>query len=374
LAASIAELLTYYTLHHILCGLSANSGHGFIHLCLHAAYLARLDPRSRYIRFSLHERLAQLGLAGQGATRRRFSYPGIYGYRLSWSCMPIMPTLSLNDLQQQISQRERELQALRRELEARQNQLMTLTSRKEELLGQLRQVEAEIATLAASAPNQAAVPPKRAAAAPATPPAGAVSQPKLADLIVTMLRQSGQALTSRQLQEEAVRRGYQSKSRNLIKTIKARLQDLKSRGIVRRAADQPGYILARSREGAKARPAKKPPQPGPGLTKKSTAQTAQPAKSASATKKASRPGATRSRATATTKPLRRGSQPPLREVLTNLLKKSSKLLSGSELAEQALAAGYRSNSPKFVDVVWAMLSRMDNVEHVPEKGYRLKKT
>jgi hypothetical protein len=27
-----------------------------------------------------------------------------------------------------------------------------------------------------------------------------------------------------------------------------------------------------------------------------------------------------------------------------------------------------------VDVVWAMLSRMDNVEHVPDKGYRLKKS
>ncbi len=191
---------------------------------------------------------------------------------------------------------------------------------------------------------------------------------------MTLLRQAGQALTSRQLQEEAVRRGYQSKSRNLIKTIKARLQDLKSQGMVRRAADQPGYILARSREGATARTATKPPQPAPGRTNKATAQTAQAAKSASAAKKASRPSATRSQAAATTKPLRRGSQPPLREVLTNILKKSSKLLSGSELAEQALAAGYRSNSPKFVDVVWAMLSKMDNVEHVPEKGYRLKKT
>jgi hypothetical protein len=53
---------------------------------------------------------------------------------------------------------------------------------------------------------------------------------------------------------------------------------------------------------------------------------------------------------------------------------STKLLSGSELAEQAVAAGYRSNSAKFVDVVWAMLSRMDNVEYGPEKGYPLKKT
>ncbi len=196
----------------------------------------------------------------------------------------------------------------------------------------------------------------------------------MADLIVTLLRQAGQALTSRQLREEALRRGYQSKSRNLLKTIEVRIQDLKQKGIVRRAAGQPGYILARSSAGAEAGTAKATPQPAPGGTKKATGQNAGPGKPASAAKKVSRPSATRPQAAATTKPVRRGSQPPLREVLTNLLKKSDKLLSGSELAERALAAGYRSNSPKFVDVVWAMLSKMDKVEHVPDKGYRLKKT
>jgi hypothetical protein len=259
-----------------------------------------------------------------------------------------MPAVSLEALQQRISRREQELQALRRELETRQNELAALTSRKADLLAQLRQVDAEIAALGASAPPQAAVPPKRAAAAASTAPPSpaAAGQTRLADLIVTMLRQAGKALTSRQLRDEALRRGYQSKSRSLVKTIEVRIQDLKQKGIVRRASGQPGYILARSSAGAKAGTAKK----------------------------ASRPSATRPKSAATTKPVPRGSQPPLREVLTNLLKKSNKLLSGSELAEQALAAGYRSNSPKFVDVVWAMLSKMDNVEHVPDKGYRLKKT
>jgi hypothetical protein len=286
-----------------------------------------------------------------------------------------MPAVSLEELQQQISQRELDLQNLRRELESRRHELATLADRKKDLLAQLRQVEAEIAALAASALPQAAASPDRAAAVPSpSPPAAAAGQPRLADLIVTMLRQAGQALTSRQLQEEAVRRGYQSKSRNLFKTIEVRIQDLKQKGVVRRASGQPGYILARSSDGAKAKTVKKPPQPAPGTTKKATAQVTGSAQPVSATKKANRPSATRPQAAATTKPLRRGSQPPLREVLTNLLKKSNKLLSGSELAEQALAAGYRSNSPKFVDVVWAMLSKMDNVEHVPDKGYRLKKT
>ena len=73
------------------------------------------------------------------------------------------------------------------------------------------------------------------------------------------------------------------------------------------------------------------------------------------------------------KPGRRGGQPPLRVVLTSILKSSRKPLTGTELAEQALAAGYQSNSANFVDTVWAMLAKMDNVEHVPDKGYRLKR-
>jgi hypothetical protein len=60
-------------------------------------------------------------------------------------------------------------------------------------------------------------------------------------------------------------------------------------------------------------------------------------------------------------------------VLTDILKKSRKPLSGSELAELALAAGYQTTSEKFVDSVWSTLGQMDNVEHLPQKGYRLKK-
>ncbi|HEY7159213.1 MAG TPA: hypothetical protein VH575_35040 [Gemmataceae bacterium] len=49
-------------------------------------------------------------------------------------------------------------------------------------------------------------------------------------------------------------------------------------------------------------------------------------------------------------------------------------MSGSELAERALAAGYKTQSTKFVDSVWWALCQMDNVEHLPQKSYRLKKT
>jgi hypothetical protein len=61
-------------------------------------------------------------------------------------------------------------------------------------------------------------------------------------------------------------------------------------------------------------------------------------------------------------------------VLTDILKNSRKPLSGSELAQRALAAGYHSGSEKFVDSVWSLLGQMANVEHVRGQGYRLKKT
>ena len=64
-----------------------------------------------------------------------------------------MPAVSLTDLQQQIAERERELQVLRQELESRQGHLIELTRRKEDLQRQLQQVEEEITTLATAEPD-----------------------------------------------------------------------------------------------------------------------------------------------------------------------------------------------------------------------------
>jgi hypothetical protein len=69
----------------------------------------------------------------------------------------------------------------------------------------------------------------------------------------------------------------------------------------------------------------------------------------------------------------RGSQPPLREVLTKILEQSKEPIGGGELAQRALATGYKSTSKSFRDVVWVNLGQMKNVEHVHGKGYRLKK-
>jgi hypothetical protein len=267
-----------------------------------------------------------------------------------------MPAISLTDLQEQIAQREQELQALREELQARQSHFTELTRRKKQLQSELRQVEEEIAALAATATTERPAP-----TVPTVPaPAPSARQPRLVDLIVTTLRESSKPLTARQLSEETQRRGFRPSGKNPIKSVKARLQDLKHKGIVRRASGQPGYVLTPSANGAKKeksvqKPPAKPIKPGP------------------AAKKSRGKESSSAEAGKSTKPRQQGEQPSLREVLTNVLTNSRKPLSVRELAEQIRATGYHSTSKNFVNVVSVQLSKMPNVERVPDKGYRLKK-
>ncbi|HTU23289.1 MAG TPA: hypothetical protein VMG10_34965 [Gemmataceae bacterium] len=282
-----------------------------------------------------------------------------------------MPTISLTDLQQQIAQREQELQALREQLQAQQSHLAELTHRKESLQSELLQVDQEIAALAT---NHARATEQAASAAPLVPPSPAAvshaeDQPQLGELIITMLRESTTPMTGRQLLEDAQRRGYQSKSHDPLKAMENRLQVLKSKGVIRRAKGQYGFTLASSTNGAKKKKSNTA-KPEPTQSEKTPPK---PVKSEPAAKKSSGKGASSTEAAKAAKPGRRGRQTPLRVVLTNLLKKSHQPLSGSELAKRALKAGYKTTSEKFVDSVWTMLAQMDNVEHLPQQGYRLKK-
>ena len=281
-----------------------------------------------------------------------------------------MPAVSLSDLQQQIAARERELQALRRELESRQGHLTELTRRKEELQRQLQQVEQEITALSADTPtaNARPKPASPAAAAPARA-ASRRGQPRLRELIVALLREGGGPRTARQLCEEARRRGYQPSSQNPVKSVKARLQDLKSQGIVRRASGQPGYILTPATDGA-SKDKSKTSQPAPASTKKVPPK---PTKPEPAARKSSSKGSSLAGAARRVQSEPRREQPPLREMLTSILKNSRKPLSAGELAEQILTSGYRSDSKKFVKVVRTQLRKMANIERVPDKGYRLQK-
>ena len=276
-----------------------------------------------------------------------------------------MPVVSLTDLQQQIAQRERELQALRQQLESRQSHLRELTRRKEELQRQLQQIEEEITALATATPTEREQP---EAAVPA-PAASLGGQPRLGELIVSLLREAGGPRTARQLCEEAQRRGHPLTSQKPIKSVESRLQDLKSQGVVRRASGQPGYLLTPAANGAR----KDKGKPG------QTAQTNTPkaantrVKPGPATTKRSGKGSASSATAQKIQPGRRGEQPPLREVLTGILQNRRKPMTVGELAEQILASGYRTDSKKFVKVVRMQLRKMATVERVSDKGYRLKK-
>jgi hypothetical protein len=279
-----------------------------------------------------------------------------------------MPAVSLTDIQQQIAQREQELQALREQLQVRQNLFNKLARRKQQLQRQLHKVEKDIAALATTATTPTEPATTTAATVPPGVPSG--SQPRLGELIVTLLREGKKPMTARQLSDEAQRGGYRLSSRDPVKAMEKRLQDLKHQGIVRRAPGNNGFVLASSANGGK----KQKRKTNRSIHATTQKRSAKPTKSEPAATKGGRNGSTSVESAKTSKPGRRGRQPPLRQVLTDVLRGSRQPLSGSELAERALAAGYQTESTKFVDSVWARLGQMDNVEHLPQKGYRLKKT
>jgi hypothetical protein len=134
--------------------------------------------------------------------------------------------------------------------------------------------------------------------------------------------------------------------------VQTRISELRKKGVVRRAADRPGYTLST----AKGKPSSTPSGHGAG----ETAGRAQKTKAPTPAAKAPAGG-------------KAAKQPTLREVLTGILKKSRQPMTGGGLAEAASQAGYRTTSPRLVDSVWVALGHMDNVEHVKGRGYRLKK-
>jgi uncharacterized coiled-coil protein SlyX len=278
-----------------------------------------------------------------------------------------MPSRSLEQLQQHIAQQESELERLRRALAERRQQLESLQRRQRELHEQLRQIDAQIAAVEGAGGAAADTPkPSSRPKAPAGRPAPKRGQPSLRELIVTTLRESGRPLTANQLAEEVLRRGFVSTSGNFAKLTKKRVHELHQQGVLQRAAGQPGFVLAKPAAGPKAAtgvngiPDRKPTSAPAGKR----AVSAKGASANGAPKRASGPPA---------KAGRSGKQPPLREVLTDLLRRSKRPVGGTELARQAQAAGYRTASQDFAKVVWVMLATMDNVERVPGEGYRLKK-
>ncbi len=253
--------------------------------------------------------------------------------------------IPLHDLARRISQQEADLEKLRREYEACQGQLHQLAQRKQQLQAQLQEVEAEIAALgqgqASPAKPAKTTKPAPAKTTPAAPPNTSAATLSLPKLLVQIVKEAKRPLTSKELASEVVRRHYPSTSRNLPKTVETRVSELVNRGLLRRAPDQAGVL-----PGGMPTPKKSSSPARAGAAKPATAAPAGPPAAGELT---------------------------LAAAVTKVLAASAKPLTARALAERVLALGYRSASKDFINVIWAGMHKMANVQHVKGQGYRLKK-
>jgi hypothetical protein len=222
------------------------------------------------------------------------------------------------------------MERLRTQYESR---LAVLRQRRDNLQSQLQKVEAEIQAASQEGP---AAPAAAMISVPAPARGGRRGKIKLPALIVQLIQEAGRPLTATSLAEELRRRKIPTKSKKLPQLVQVRMTELRQKGILAPAENEPGYIVVQA-----------------------NGQTA-PATRAKAAGKAAMKS-------------RHGQQPSLREVVTRILRACKAPIKGSELARKVLASGYKSNSKNFADVVRVGLRDMDHVEHVRGEGYRLKR-
>lgn len=268
--------------------------------------------------------------------------------------------IPLQALAQRINQQQAELDKLRQEYEARQADLRRYALRKEELQAELLRVETEIQGLAQGAKPPASVAPTAAPAAPKRPVAKA-SSPKptpapaepltLPKLLLQIVREAKGPMTVKTLTEEAVRRNYVTTSKNLAALVDTRISELIKKGLVRRAKNQPGVVAVSGSAKGPTLPVKVAPPAA-----------AKPAKKSVTPKAAATPAFAASK-----------SGPSLTSVIAKILGESSEPVPARELAAKVLATGYQTKSKDFTNVIWVAVAKMDNVENVSGRGYRLKK-
>ena len=254
----------------------------------------------------------------------------------------------LDSLAQQIARQQAELQGLQQEYQSRQARLAELTQQKQDLKSQLRQIEA---TIQATKQGQVIGAPSVPIADLPRAGAGAAHLPRahtLPALLLEIVGKAGGPVTVKKLAREVRRRKFPTKSTNLSTMVDVRVRELVRNGLLRRAQGQPGVVPAAS-------------VPGMASGSRPTFPTVSRSRNGD--------GAVKT-AHAKTRGKRQG--PSLRERLTNLLAKRKRPMPARELAEQVLAAGYKTKSKNFMEVMWVALSQMNNVRNVPGKGYVLK--
>ena len=261
-------------------------------------------------------------------------------------------TVPLQDLAERIQQQEADLAQLRQELESRRSQLSELTSRKVELQAELAKVEKDIEAVGQASVLEPTVSTAGAAKAGSSKvtvkPSGGVSLPAY---LVQLVRQAKGPITAKTLAEEVVRNKFPTTSKNVEHMVQSRVYDLVKNGLLRRADNSSGFILA---------------------TAPLSAKSVEPKVAAASTKNGKQKAASVKPA-----PVATSVEPvtwrSLHEVLTHVLTTSSRPLSAQELAEGVIRSGYKSKSKDLKNVIWGCIGQMANVERIPGEGYQLKK-
>jgi hypothetical protein len=268
--------------------------------------------------------------------------------------------IPLQTLAQRINKQQAELEQLRQEYEARQADLRRYSLRKQELQTELAQVEAEIRGLSQGAKPPAGIAPSAGKAAPKPPvaktsspkPAAGAAQPlTLPGLLLQIVREAKGPMTVKTLTEEAQRRNYVTTSKNLAALVDTRISEMIKKGLVRRAKNQPGVVAVPSSAKAPTPPAKVAP-PAAKKPVKKTVKLKSPAAKA---------------------PVAAQGGPSLTSLIAKILSSTSEPVPARELATKVLATGYQTKSKDFTNVIWVAVAKMDNVENVSGRGYRLKK-
>jgi uncharacterized protein YhaN len=262
-----------------------------------------------------------------------------------------MSTVSVpfQDLAARIQQQEADLAQLRQELESRRSQLSELTRRKEELQVELAKVEKDIeavgqATILEPAVSTAGVAKPGSSKAASKPTVG-VSLPTY---LIQMVGQAKKPITVKALAEEVMRNKFPTTSKNVPGMVQTRVYDLVKKGLLRRASDSSGFVLAQT-----------------SLSSNSVAT-----KFAAGAPKIGKAKVVSAKPPSSTRPAKWRS---LHEVLTHVLAKSSRPLTAQELADGVTQSGYESKSKDLKNVIWVSIGKLANVERLPGQGYQLKK-
>jgi hypothetical protein len=158
-----------------------------------------------------------------------------------------------------------------------------------------------------------------------------------------------QRLAQKQSELEQARQAYEGRLANLTRQKEALETQLR--------AVEAEIQAVHAKALPSATPASKPKATrAPGNGKKATAAGAKAAPRAAPAKVADEQG--------------KGS---LRALLVELLSRSDRPMRARELADQALQAGYQTESRDFINVVWDALGKIPEVKNIRGKGYLLKK-